>query len=126
MIIMLKKIKSVLFNEFKEQNVQGIALKNDRGCVSKGRTKTNILNNNTTKVTNIYNKNNTVYNNIKDIVSNILAYLNNRIGVNYKNTNTKVINLIKLRLKEGFKVGDFKQLLIKRQKDGRGQALNNT
>ena len=115
--------KSVLFNEFKEQNVQGLALNSDRGCISKGRTKTNILNNNTTKVTNIYNKNNTVYNNIKDIVSNILAYLNNRIGVNYKNTNTKVINLIKLRLKEGFKVGDFKTVIDKKVEGWKGTSF---
>ena len=118
------KQKGMLFNEFESENAQGLAVDSDRGCALKERTKTNILNNNKTIVTNIYNNiNNKVYNNIKDIVSNILNYLNERVGVNYKTTNTKIINLIKLRLKEGFTVEDFKTVVDKKMEGWKGTSF---
>ena len=115
--------KGMLFDESECENVQVLAVKNDKGCALKERTKTNILNNNKTIVTNIYNKNNNIYNNIKDIVSNILTYLNEKVGVNYKFTNTKIINLIKLRLKDGFVVEDFKTVVDKKVEGWKGTSF---
>ena len=115
--------EGVLFSEFKPKNVQGLYLNSDKGCASKERTKTNILKNNNTIVTNLYNNN--IYNNIKDIVSKVVSYLNTKIGVNYKTTNTKTINLIKLRLKEGFTVEDFKTVVDKKIEAWKGTALSS-
>ena len=118
--------KGMLFNEFKHKNAQGLAVNSDRGCASKGRTKTNILKNNNTIVTNLYNNinskiiNNNIYSDIKSIVSDVLNYLNKKVGVNYRSTNTKTINLIKLRLKEGFNLEDFKIVIDKKLEAWKG------
>ena len=108
--------KSVSLYENKQQNVQGVDLEINRGYAQECRTNTNILNNSNTIVNNIYN-------NIKDIVSDILNYLNKRVGVNYKATNTKTINLIKIRLKEGFSINDFKRVIDKKIEAWKGSSF---
>jgi uncharacterized phage protein (TIGR02220 family) len=95
------------------RNEEGLSKNNDRGYAEKCSTKTNILNNSSTIVTNIYN-------NIKDNISSIINYLNLKVGVMYKPSSTKTISLIKARLREGFTLDDFKTVIDKKVKAWNG------
>ncbi|MCF0149606.1 MAG: conserved phage C-terminal domain-containing protein [Clostridium sp.] len=92
---------------------EGLSQNNHRGYAEKCSTKTPLLNNSSTTLNNIYN-------NIKDKVSNIINYLNSKVGVRYKSNNTKTINLVKARLKEGFTLDDFKIVIDKKVKSWKG------
>ena len=98
------------------ENEEGLSKNKYRGYAEKCRAKTNILNNSSTIVTNIYN-------NIKDHVIKIIEYLNSKVGVMYKYNNTKTINLIKARLKEGFTFDDFKTVIDKKVKAWKGSIF---
>ena len=84
-----------------------------KGCVSKGRTKTLLLNNSSTKETNIKKY-------IKKEVEEIVEYLNYMVGANYKPTFKNTIKLIDARLTEGFTAYDFKTVIDKKVKDWTG------
>ena len=101
------------FYKINHKKEEGLSKNNHRGYSEKCSTKTNLLNNSSTIVTNIYN-------NIKDKVINIIEYLNSKVGVKYKSSNTKTINLIKSRLKEGFTLEDFKIVIDKKVRTWNG------
>ena len=82
----------------------------EEGCLQKGRTKINLLNNSSTKNTNL----------LKDIAKEIIGYLNLRAGVIYKDNNSKTIGLIKERLSEGFTLENFKTVIDKKVKEWKG------
>ena len=94
----------------------GLFKNSNRGCAEECTTKTNILNNSSTIVTNIYN-------NIKESVSSILSYLNSKIGILYKSSNTNTISLIKARLREGFTFDDFKNVIDKKVESWKGTSF---
>ena len=50
----------------------------------------------------------------KDIVEQIISYLNKKTGANYKATTPKTRTLIKARLKEGFTLDDFYTVIDKK------------
>jgi uncharacterized phage protein (TIGR02220 family) len=101
------------FDVVNQKNEEGLYINNHRGYAEKCPTKTNILNNSSTIVTNIYN-------NIKDKVISIIEYLNLKVGVMYKANNTKTIKLVKERLKEGFSLEDFKTVIDKKVRGWKG------
>lgn len=84
-----------------------------KGCVSKGRTKTLLLNNSSTKETNIKKY-------IKKEIEEIVEYLNKELGTNYKPNFKNTIKLINSRLTEGFRTEDFKTVIDKKVKDWTG------
>ena len=107
-----------------------------RGVVENNNTPI-VENNNTpivenNKENNTYinntNINNTFNNNILsgkpdregETISNIINYLNDVTGKNYKATTPKTRTLIKARLKEGFVLHDFKDVIDKKYKQWRG------
>ena len=55
----------------------------------------------------------------KDI-SEIIDFLNQTIGTNYKTTTKKTIDLINARFKDGFNLEDFKKVISKKAKDWLG------
>lgn len=55
----------------------------------------------------------------KDI-SEIINFLNQTIGTNYKTTTKKTIDLINARFKDGFNLEDFKKVISKKAKDWLG------
>lgn len=55
-----------------------------------------------------------------ETISNIINYLNDVTGKNYKATTPKTRTLIKARLKEGFVLHDFKAVIDKKYKQWRG------
>ena len=106
---------SILYaNNHKKE--EGLFQNSNRGCAKECITKTNILNNSSTIVNNIYN-------NIKISVSSILNYLNSKVGVMYKPSNTKTISLIKARLREGFTFDDFKSVIDKKFEAWKGTSF---
>lgn len=98
------------------KNEEGLFKNSNKGCAKECRTKTSILNNSSTIVTNIYN-------NIKDKVASILNYLNSKVGVRYKASNPKTISLIEARLREGFTFDDFKSVIDKKVKEWKGTSF---
>lgn len=52
--------------------------------------------------------------NEKYLFENIIDYLNNRVGANYKSTSKKTKDLIKARFNEGFTIDDFKVVIDKK------------
>lgn len=91
-----------------KKNDKRLSTENDKGCTSKCSTKTNLLNNSSTIDSNIY----------KDIekVKEIISYLNLKIGTKYKENNKATIMLINDRLKEGYIIDDFKEVIDKKVK----------
>ncbi|MDU5109603.1 MAG: conserved phage C-terminal domain-containing protein [Clostridium sp.] len=85
----------------------------NRGSSSNDTTKTNLLNNLTTKNTNDLKS-------IKDKLEFILNYLNARANVNYRITNRRTVGLITARLREGFAVEDFKVVIDKKVSEWSG------
>ena len=53
-------------------------------------------------------------------VKEIVSYLNEKLGTNYKLNTAKTITLIKSRRKEGFTVQDFKTVIDKKVKEWKG------
>ena len=52
---------------------------------------------------------------IKDSsIKEIICYLNSKIGTRYKPTSKETVRLIKARLKEGFSIDDFKEVIDKK------------
>ena len=98
------------------KNEEPLYLNNNRGCAEKCPTKINLLNNSSTKL-------NTIYNNIKNNINSIISYLNLQANVMYKVSNSRTINLIKARLKDGFTVDDFKTVIDKKVKAWKGTAF---
>ncbi len=98
------------FEEGNDNNEERVSQNNHKGYAEKCSTKTHLLNNSSTKVTNIYN-------NIKENISNIINYLNSKVGVMYKVSNTKTINLVKARLTEGFTIENFITVIDKKVKE---------
>ncbi|MDV4150280.1 conserved phage C-terminal domain-containing protein [Clostridium sp. AL.422] len=98
------------FEEGDDKNEERVSQNNHRGYAEKCSTKTNLLNNSSTKVTNIYN-------NIKEHVNSIIKYLNSKVGVMYKVSSTKTINLVKARLTEGFTIENFITVIDKKVKE---------
>lgn len=95
------------------KNEEPVYINMTRGYSEKCSTNNHLLNNSSTKLNNIYN-------NIKEKVTNIINYLNLKAGAIYKATNSKTINLIKNKLKEGFTVDDFKTVIDKKVKAWKG------
>jgi uncharacterized phage protein (TIGR02220 family) len=59
-----------------------------------------------------------------DEVAEIVDYLNNRTGKNFRPKNNKTTQLIKARIKEGFGVEDFKVVIDKKTNDWLGSDYN--
>lgn len=53
-------------------------------------------------------------------IKEIIDYLNERAGTNYKTTTQKTRDIIKVRLNEGFTVDDFKTVINKKVSDWKG------
>lgn len=87
------------------QNEEGVCLNNHRGCAEKCLTKTHLLNNLTTILTNIKNN-----------IFSIIDYLKLKVSVIYRigTSNTKTINLIKVRLSDSFIYRDFCKINVQR------------
>ena len=74
------------------------------------------------------NLNNKINNNLEEKekikkekdISEIIDFLNQTIGTNYKTTTKKTIDLINARFKDGFNLEDFKKVISKKAKDGLG------
>lgn len=98
------------------KNEEPVYVNMNRGYAEKCSTNNHILNNSSTKLNNLYN-------NIKEKVTSIINYLNLQAGVMYKVNNSKAINLVKARLKEGFTVDDFKTVIDKKVKAWKGTAF---
>ncbi|MDZ7548910.1 conserved phage C-terminal domain-containing protein, partial [Clostridium perfringens] len=90
------------------KNDKRLSTENDKGCTSKCSSKTNLLNNSSTIDTNIYK--------YIEEVKEIIAYLNSKVGTNYKESNKATIMLIKNKLKEGYNIDDFKTVIDKKVK----------
>ena len=90
-----------------------LAVKKDNGYAKKGITKINLLNNSSTKESNL----------LKDIVKDTIDYLNLKAEVKYKFNNTRVIDLIKKRVREGFSLEDFKAVIDKKVKVWKGSKF---
>ena len=86
---------------------EGVAVKMYKGCLSKGRTKTHLLNNSSTIETN-----NKKY--IKKEIQDIVKYLNDKLGTCYKYDSKKTIRIISSRLMEGYSFNDFKTVIEKK------------
>lgn len=95
------------------KNEEPVYVNMNRGSSEKCSTNNHLLNNSSTKLNNIYN-------NIKEKVNNIINYLNLKAGAMYKATNSKTINLVKSKLKDGFTVDDFKTVIDKKAKAWKG------
>lgn len=95
------------------KNEEPVYVNMNRGCSEKCLTNNHLLNNSSTKLNNIYN-------NIKEKVNSIINYLNLKAGAMYKATNSKTINLVKSKLKDGFTVDDFKTVIDKKVKAWKG------
>jgi len=61
--------------------------------------------------------NNTSTNNTNEYIVEIVSYLNDVAGKNYRHTTRKTQQLIKARMNEGFTVDDFKEVIDKKSKD---------
>ena len=96
-----------------QENERKLCTNTHKGCVSKGRTKTNLQNNSSTKETNIKKY-------IKKEIEEIVEYLNKELGTNYKSTFKGTIKLIDSRLTEGFTAHDFKTVIDKKAKEWTG------
>ena len=95
--------------DIEHKNEEPVYVNMNRGCSDKCSTNNHLLNNSSTKLNNIYI-------NIKEKVTNIINYLNLKAGAMYKATNSKTINLVKFKLKDGFTVDDFKTVIDKKVK----------
>lgn len=95
------------------KNEEPVYVNMNRGSSEKCSTNNHLLNNSSTKLNNIYN-------NIKEKVNSIINYLNLKAGAIYKATNSKTINLVKSKLKDGFTVDDFKTVIDKKVKAWKG------
>ena len=95
------------------KNEEPVYINMTRGSAEKCSTNNHLLNNSSTKLNNIYN-------NIKEKVNSIINYLNLKAGAMYKATNSKTINLVKSKLKDGFTVDDFKTVIDKKVKAWKG------
>ena len=107
------ELVNLYINNHKKE--EGLFKNNNKGCAEECTTKTNILNNSSTIVN--------IYNNIKSSVSSIINYLNLKVGVIYKDNNTKTISLIKARLREGFNFDDFKSVIDKKASEWKGTSF---
>lgn len=58
--------------------------------------------------------------NLNNIYTQIVAYLNAKIGANYKDKTPKTQSLIRARLKEGFTLDDFKTVIDKKTAEWTG------
>ena len=107
---LLKDSDSTLDYEYgvfeKEERV---SFESTKGCISKDRTKTHLLNNSSTKETNIKKY-------IKKEIEEIVNYLNSKINTKYKASSKNTIKLITARLREGFSIDDFKTVIDKKFK----------
>lgn len=95
-------------NRGNQNKGEGLSLNKNRGCSEKGRTKIHLLNNSSTK------KSNLLKDIAKDIVKDIIDYLNLKAGVIYKSSNFKTLSLIRERLSEGFTLDNFKTVIDKK------------
>lgn len=102
--ILKDRLGESYLEEGRYNNEETLSFKMKRGYSSECLTKTHLLNNSSTILNNIYN-------NLKGNVKTILDYLSLKVGVRYKESNSKTINLIKDRLKEGFVINDFKVVI---------------
>lgn len=109
----VNELDNLYANNYK--NEERMSLNNHKGYSEKCSTNTHLLNNSSTIVTNIYN--------IQDEVISIIDYLNLKAGVMYRTNNTKIIGLIRARLKEGFTMEDFKTVIDKKVKDWKGSIF---
>lgn len=91
-----------------KKNDKRLSTENDKGCTSKCSTKTNLLNNSSTIDTNLYK--------YIEKVKEIISYLNLKVGTKYKENNKATIILINDRLKEGYIIDDFKDVIDKKVK----------
>lgn len=58
-----------------------------------------------------------------DIVSEILSYLNEKVGTNYRPSTRKTRDLIKARQKENFSLDDFKTVINKKTAEWKGTDM---
>lgn len=91
-----------------KKNDKRLSTENDKGCTSKCSTKTILLNNSSTIDSNIYK--------YIEKVKEIISYLNLKVGTKYKENNKATIMLINDRLKEGYIIDDFKEVIDKKVK----------
>lgn len=91
-----------------KKNDKRLSTENDKGCTLKCSAKTNLLNNSSTIDTNLYK--------YIEKVKEIISYLNLKVGTKYKENNKATIILINDRLKEGYIIDDFKEVIDKKVK----------
>lgn len=58
-----------------------------------------------------------------DFVNNILSYLNEKVGTNYRPSTRKTRDLIKARQKENFTLDDFKKVINKKTAEWKGTDM---
>lgn len=84
---------------------EGLSSMIDKGCLSKSTAKINLLNDFSAKE---------IDNNIKKAADEIIEYLNSKINAKYNPSSYRNIKLIKSRLKEGYSISDFKEVIDKK------------
>jgi uncharacterized phage protein (TIGR02220 family) len=107
-----KKVQGVHENSNREQKhvhpilekEERVSVKTSKGYPSKCPTKTNLLNNSSTKEIN----------NIKGVISEIIDYLNSKLGTNYSSNSKSNIRIIISRVREGFSLENFKTVIDKK------------
>lgn len=95
----------IKYSQAINEEEKGVSLKIDRVYLQKYLTKINKLNNSSTKEINI---------NIKKAADEIIEYLNSKINAKYNPSSYRNIKLIKSRLKEGYSISDFKEVIDKK------------
>lgn len=98
--VCFKSDKGVLSNE------QGVCFPKHTGVLSNEQQNINLLKDKSIK--NI------------DIYSEVIDYLNHKVGSSYRSTTKTNRNLIKARLNEGFKIEDFKKVIDIKTKEWQG------
>lgn len=91
------------------EDEKGLSSEISRGCALECKAKTLLLNNLSTKETNIKKY-------IKKEIVEIIEYLNSKIGTAYRSNSKSVIKLINARLIDGFNIYDFKTVIDKKVK----------
>lgn len=99
-----------------EWNQTGTKLEPQHNITKHNLTKHNITNtdNNKEKVISINNYNNKTY---SAAIADIVRYLNEHAGTQYKETSKTTRNVIIARLNEGFSIDDFKTVIYKKCKE---------
>lgn len=105
-----------------EWNQTGTKLEPQHNITKHNLTEQNITNtdNNKEKVISINNYNNKTY---SAAIADIVRYLNEHAGTQYKETSKTTCNVITARLNEGFSIDDFKVVIYKKCKEWCGTDM---